>query len=151
MRVSEKDVLVQYWLLCETVELSAEEPKEVASAGLAADDEDEEEEEDTPVEDVAPAVDEKIREAVANTVQKEDVVIEEGEPMNRWVVDENDNDADVATEEKKPEQELSVEEAAELQKQLEAALKKRNAKDVKTRDLSCLSLMVCSGTPTLIK
>ncbi|MBR5077631.1 MAG: hypothetical protein IKX30_02720 [Victivallales bacterium] len=118
----------------ETAELSAEEPKEVASAGLAADDEDEdeEEEEDTPVEDVAPSVDEKIKEAVANTVQKEDVVIEEGEPMNRWAVDENDNDNAAEAEEKKPEQELSVEEAAELQKQLEAALKKRNAKDVKT-------------------
>ena len=73
---------------------------------------------------------------VTKTAEKEeDVVIEEGEPMARWEVDDNDNDndndADAAAEEKKPEQELNAEDAATLQNQLEAALKKRNAKEVK--------------------
>ena len=138
----------------EAAELFANEPKANDDVNLAVDDQDDDDEKAVAVDEDdeddedekdekkvalaaggAPSDDEADEDAVVTkTAEKEeDVVIEEGEPMARWEVDDNDNDkdADAAAEEKKPEQELSTEDAATLQNQLEAALKKRNAKEVK--------------------
>ena len=97
--------------------------------------------EDAPEEEVAPRVDEEDDTLVAASepeAEKEEAV--EAEPMERWKDDEDDNPAadeknkekdKAAAEGKEAEAELSVEDAAQLQKQLDAALKKRNAKEVK--------------------
>ena len=97
--------------------------------------------EDATEEEVAPRVDEEDDTLVAASepeTEKEEAV--EAEPMERWKDDEDDNPAaDEKNKEKdkavaegnEAEAELSVEDAAQLQKQLDAALKKRNAKEVK--------------------
>ena len=97
--------------------------------------------EDSPEEEVAPRVDEEDDTLVAASepeAEKEEAV--EAEPMERWKDDEDDNPAadeknkekdKAVAEGKEAEAELSVEDAAQLQKQLDAALKKRNAKEVK--------------------
>lgn len=93
--------------------------------------------EDAPKEEVAPRSDEEDETLVAAAgveAEKEEPV--EAEPMERWTDEEDDNPAadekdKVVAEGKEPEKELSVEDVAQLQKQLDAALKNRNAKEVK--------------------
>ncbi len=104
-------------------------------AESVADKEDAVEEKTESVADKEDAVEEKT-ESVAEKADD----IEEGELMERWTekeddnpaADENDKEKDkAAAEGKEAETELSVEDAAQLQQQLDAALKKRNAKEVK--------------------
>ena len=97
--------------------------------------------ENAPEEEVAPRAGEEDDTLVAASepeAEKEEAV--EAEPMERWKDDEDDNPAadeknkekdKAVAEGKEAEAELSVEDAAQLQKQLDAALKKRNAKEVK--------------------
>ena len=93
--------------------------------------------EGVPKEEVVPAAEKKAgtnAEALTEEPEKEEPV--EAEPMERWTDREDDNPAadekdKVVADGKEAEKELSVEDAAQLQQQLDAALKKRNAKEVK--------------------
>ncbi len=120
----------------ETIE-SSEQPAEAEEDAEGVTDAADDAEEDSQAEDVAPQNDEKTELSVMSSKQEKEEPVE-GEPMERWTQMGDDNaaadegDKNVA-EGKEPEKELSAEDAATLQKQLEAALKKRNAKEV--RDL----------------
>ena len=113
-------------------ELSEEIDGEELIAG--ADNEKDEEEEEAqaenvaPLDDVAPSKDENTQDIIANIVEEKEDFVKEDEKMERWTDNEADN---VAEAEKERQEELNTEDSAQLQKQLDAALKKRNAKEVK--------------------
>ncbi len=116
--------------VAETIEPSEQSKTEDDTEDVA-----DEAEEDAQEEKITPQGVEKGKMVVASsTLEKEEPV--EGEPMARWTQMEDDNSAaaendNAAGDGKEPGKELSAEDAANLQKQLEAALKKRNAKEIK--------------------
>ncbi|MBR4900478.1 MAG: hypothetical protein IKZ46_06015 [Victivallales bacterium] len=119
----------------EAIETVESQPSEVVDNVDIAADEKGKEEEELQEEEVAPQDVENGKVVVVSSQREKEALVEE-EPMARWTqmedgnpaADENDN---VVAGGKDPEKELNAEDATTLQKQLETALKKRNAKEIK--------------------